>query len=60
MNIRTKKIYFFTVFLIDTYSMTNFITKIDLDRKFQSWAFIWYQNCVAVIAICVKILLGNL
>ena len=35
MHIRTKTIcIFFTVFLIDTYLMINFIIKIDTDRKY--------------------------
>ena len=40
--------------------MINFIIKIGTDRKYSSWAFIWYQNCVAGVVICVKILSGNL
>ena len=40
--------------------MNHFITKIDTDAMYQFWAFIWYQNCVAGIVICVKILSGNL
>ena len=34
MYIRTKKLYFFTVFLIDICLMINFIIKIDTDRKY--------------------------
>ena len=34
MHIRTKNMYFFTVFLIDTYLMINFIIEIDTDRKY--------------------------
>ena len=40
--------------------MINFIIQIDKDRKYYSIAFIWYQNCVAGVVICVKILSGNL
>ena len=40
--------------------MINFIIKIDTDRKYEYWAFILYQNCVAGVVISVKILSGNL
>ena len=60
MYIRTKSMYFFHCFFIDTCLMNNFITKIDTDRNYYFWAFIWYQNLVAGIIICVKMLSGNL
>ena len=34
--------------------MINFIIKIDTDRKYQSWAFIWYQYCVAGAVLVLK------
>ena len=40
--------------------MINFIIKIDKYRKYESRAFIWYQNFVAGVVICVKILSENL
>ena len=36
--------------------MTNFITEIDTDGKYYFWAGIWFQNRVAGVVICVKIL----
>ena len=39
---------------------SNFIIKIDTERKYLSLVFIWYQNYVAGVVICVNILPRNL
>ena len=45
----------FYSFSIETYLMIYFITKTDTYIKYQFSAFIWYQDCVHGVVICVEI-----